>query len=262
MQKKRRQHDEEHLDETWLIPYADLLTLLLALFIVLFASSTLDAKKYDRLMEALSSAFNSGTGIMEQPSAIPVPVKEEIIEQSPRKDVIKEVPDQQSEAQKEREKEKERLRLQGLKEKIDQYIRENNLQTQLKTEYNQSQLIIRIRDHAFFTSGSAVVRPDGRKLAAALSQMLTDYPEFEIMVAGHTDNHPIRTKEFESNWDLSTQRALNFMKILLLDPSITPNRFSAVGYGEFRPIATNDTEKGRAENRRVEIAIFRGEITP
>ena len=78
-----------------------------------------------------------------------------------------------------------------------------------------------------------------------------------ITVSGHTDNVPINTREFPSNWELSSQRAVNFMRYLIADNSLKPERFSAIGYGEYRPIMTNETPEGRSKNRRVEVLIMR-----
>ena len=87
--------------------------------------------------------------------------------------------------------------------------------------------------------------------------MLEPYNDYEILVTGHTDTRPINTVEFPSNWELSTKRAVNFMKILLENEAFDPQRFGAIGYGEYRPVDTNETEEGKAKNRRVEVSILR-----
>lgn len=230
MAKNKQHHEEEHMDETWLIPYSDLLTLLLALFIVLFASSTVDAEKYNAMKESLSAAFNSGTRIIKMEPA----------------------PD--SRVQK-LETTTNDVQLEQLKNQIDQYIAENNLTMELETGLQNNYLTITIRDRALFDSGSAYVKPEFRKTIKAIGNMLQQYSQYEVIVSGHTDNVPINTKEFESNWDLSSKRALNFMKLLLQNKNLEPKRFSAIGYGEYRPIALNETEEGRTKNRRVEVTI-------
>jgi chemotaxis protein MotB len=87
--------------------------------------------------------------------------------------------------------------------------------------------------------------------------MLSGYKEYNVEVAGFTDNRPINTREFQSNWDLSAKRSLNFMKFLILNDQIDPSRYRSIGYGEYQPIDTNDTVDGRAKNRRVEVNILR-----
>jgi chemotaxis protein MotB len=251
--KKHKQHHDDHMDETWLIPYADLLTLLLALFIILFASSEMDSKKYDSIMRSLNSAFTGGTSFFEQPEVVP------IIGEPASKKKDEDAKSEQADLKSAEQTliQKETAELQELKQKIDQYIQDNKLSTQLETKLTNDLLMITIRDNALYASGSAIVKPDAQKLAVTIADMLTQYPQYQIEVAGHTDNVPIRNAEFETNWDLSAKRALNFMKILLQNDKITADRFRAIGYGEYRPIETNDTADGRSKNRRVEVTILR-----
>jgi chemotaxis protein MotB len=241
------------LDESWLIPYADLLTLLLALFIILFASSEMDSKKYDSIMRSLNSAFTGGSSFFEQPEVVPVPgepaTKKKDADTTSEQADLKGAQQQQIQ--------KETAELQELKQKLDQYIQDNKLSAQLETKLTNDMLMITIRDNALFASGSATVKPDAQKLAVTISDMLTQYQQYQIEVAGHTDNVPIRNAEFETNWDLSAKRALNFMKILLQNDKITADRFRAIGYGEYRPIDSNDSADGRSKNRRVEVSILR-----
>jgi chemotaxis protein MotB len=253
--KKRKQHHEDHIDETWLIPYADLLTLLLALFIILFASSQMDSKKYDSIMKSLNSAFTGGSSFFDQPEVIP-------LIDPPASDIKKKDQDGKSAQEIKAEQQqqliqKETAELKELKQKIDQYIQDNNLDTQLETKLTHDMLMITIRDNALFASGSANLKTDAQKLAVTISDMLTQYPQYQIEVAGHTDNVPIRNAEFDTNWDLSAKRAINFMKILLQNDKISAERFRTIGYGEFQPIDTNDTAEGKAKNRRVEVSILR-----
>jgi chemotaxis protein MotB len=245
--KHRKEHHEEHMDESWLIPYSDLLTLLLALFIILFAASQVDSKKYEQIMHSLSSAFTGGTGMFEVSSAVP-------LQRTPFDDSKKKV----DETLKQQEQlQKESHDMQELKIKLDQFIQNNGLSTQLETTINSDMLKITIRDQVVFDSGSAVVKPEAQKLAVAITNMLAEYPTYEVEVAGYTDNIPINSAEFESNWDLSARRSLNFMKYLIQEPSVDQSRFRSTGYGEHHSIDTNDTPEGRAKNRRVEVNILR-----
>ncbi|WP_019121542.1 flagellar motor protein MotB [Brevibacillus massiliensis] len=253
---KRRRHGsgEDHIDETWLIPYSDLLTLLLALFIVLFASSKIDVKKFDQLAQSFNVAFTGGTGIMESPAPVTMPP-----------DTLQ-IPDDVKMMSKAEQEQAERYRqetedLEKAKGQLDAYILEHALQDKLHTKVTETGLLITIMDNALFDSGSAQVRPEARELANEISKLLVPQPR-QITVSGHTDNVPIHTAEFPSNWDLSSKRALNFMKILLQNPQLDPQKFSATGYGEYHPIAPNDTAEGRAKNRRVEVAILRNNPKP
>lgn len=257
--KKKHAHHEEHIDETWLIPYADLLTLLLALFIVLFASSQVDIKKFDQLAQSLNVALNGGVSFFENPSPVQIP---ETTPQTtlPEKEEQKK---QESEREKQqREKfQQETENLKKLQQSLEAYIKENKLTDKLQTKLTDLGLMITILDNALFASGSADVRPDARKLATEISGMLEQFPR-QVIVSGHTDNIPIHTREFPSNWDLSSKRALNFMKILLENSTLDPRKFSATGFGEYHPIAPNTTPEGRAKNRRVEVSILRETPAP
>jgi chemotaxis protein MotB len=253
--RKRHEPHEEHPDESWLLPYSDLMTLLLALFIVLFAASSVNTSKLQEMSRAFKTAFSSGISILDN-GAIS---QDDQLKRRTNEDLIRK--DDGKKTRKDLEQE-EQQNLEQLKQQIDKYIQKNGLSTQLDTMLNQSQLLITIRDNALFPSGSASIKPNSQKLASAIGQMLQRYPDYEILVTGHTDNQPINTAEFPSNWELSSKRAINFMKILLTNPAFNPKRFSAIGYGEFRPLESNATDAGRAKNRRVEVSILRKYIEP
>ncbi|RAK22471.1 chemotaxis protein MotB [Anoxybacillus vitaminiphilus] len=246
MAKKKKHHDENHIDETWLIPYADLLTLLLALFIVLFASSQLDSKKFQQLARSFNSALAGGTGVLEFPS----PLDEEQKQSLNRED------QQNNQTQQPAYEKKELQQVQG---KINQYIQHENLTGQLKTTLTEEGLLVTILNDVLFDSGSAEVRPQDRKLAKEISRLLVMNPPRSIIISGHTDNVPIHNSQFSSNWELSVMRAVNFMSLLLENKQLDPRWFSAKGYGEYKPVASNDTEEGRKKNRRVEILIVPNE---
>lgn len=254
--KGRRQSHEEHSDESWLLPYSDLMTLLLALFIVLFGMSALDARKFEQMAQAMSAAFSGGKGVLDHSSMNPVEIPSDESGKN-KKSVQQPVQSKSSSALQQELSRREQEDLEKLKRRIDQYIQENGLTEQLNTKLNQSQLMITISDHALFQSGQAVVKPEARKLATAIAALLGKFPDYDVIVSGHTDNVPISNSQYPSNWDLSAGRALNFMRILLLDQQLNPQKFSAIGYGEYRPMTTNSTDAGRAKNRRVEISILR-----
>jgi chemotaxis protein MotB len=253
----RRRHEphEEHPDESWLLPYSDLMTLLLALFIVLFAASSVNTSKFEEMSRAFKTAFSSGIGILDNGGITP----DDQLRRRTNEDLLRRADSKETRQALEQE---EQQNLEDLKQQIDKYIQKNGLSTQLVTQLNQSELLITIRDNALFPSGSASIKPNSQKLASAIGQMLQPYPDYEILVTGHTDNQPINTAEFPSNWELSSKRAINFMKILLTNPAFNPKRFSAIGYGEFRPLESNATDAGRAKNRRVEVSILRKYIEP
>ncbi|PQP84013.1 flagellar motor protein MotB [Paenibacillus sp. PCH8] len=255
--KKAKKHEphEEHIDESWLLPYSDLMTLLLALFIVLFGMSSIDAAKFEQMASALNSALNGGSGILDHTSMNPdTPGADLGKNKQEPKEITKNTPGQITDAQM---AQKEQEDLEKLKKRLDQYISKNGLSDQLNTKLNQSELKITISDNALFSSGRADVKPESRSLAKAISSMLQEFPEYEVVVSGHTDNIPISNNQYKDNWDLSADRALNFLKILLLNTKLDPSKFTPSGYGEYHPIASNDSNVGRAQNRRVEVSIIR-----
>lgn len=240
--KKKHKHEDEHMDESWLVPYADLLTLVLALFIVLFAASSVDAQKFQQISRAFSSTFTGGTGVLEYPSPTPDGEMEQL-------DIQKNLSSQD-------QKQIEQNNLKKIQEKVNEYIQENNLESNLKTTLTNEGLLITILDNIFFDSGSATVRNKDINLAKDMSELLVMNSPRNIIVSGYTDNVPIRNSEFDSNWHLSVMRAVNFMKILVENKKLDPKAFSVKGYGEFKPVASNDTKEGRQKNRRVEVLIL------
>jgi chemotaxis protein MotB len=233
------------------------MTLLLALFIVLYAASAVNTSKFEEMSRAFKSAFNSGLGILDRGG-----ITEDSEQKRRTKEDEQRMDDGKKSKSRETLKQEEQQNLEKLKQDLDKYIQKNGLSTQLETQLNQSQLLITIRDNALFPSGSATIKPEAQKLGTAIGDMLQQYPDYEILVAGHTDDQPINTFEFASNWELSSKRAINFVKVLLENPALDEKRFSAIGYREFRPLESNATEAGRSVNRRVEVSILRNYVEP
>ncbi|HWR06351.1 flagellar motor protein MotB [Sporomusa sp.] len=251
MSRNKKEHHEEHADETWLIPYSDLLTLLLALFIVLFASAQLDQKKFDQIAASFNVAFNGSPALLESPK----PPQPDTSQASP----APQIPSVMTAMSGINEKAymQETAQLIELKKMLDKYIADNGLGGDLSTVLTDDGLMIRIQDTALFPSGSADLRSESRRFGIQIAKLLSPLSQ-KITVSGHTDTVPINTREFPSNWELSSRRAVNFMKFLMAqETGLKPERFSATGYGEYRPVAGNDTSEGRATNRRVEVFIQR-----
>lgn len=237
--KKHKKH-EEHVDESWLVPYADILTLLLALFIVLFASSSVDQEKLNKMSDVFSQIFDGGVGVMENPSAVPDPnaTSDDITDQT-----MKYIRDQEE--------------LQETVKRIEEFIAVNELEEQFEVvKIDDGGVLIIIRDSILFDPGRADIKPEYETIALELSNILqSDIPR-RILIRGHTDNVPMNNAQFHSNWDLSAMRASRFLdSILENNPSLDPGYFSAIGEGEYKPIADNGTAEGRAQNRRVEVLI-------
>lgn len=246
---RRKKKHEDHVDESWLIPYADILTLLLALFIVLFAASELDSKKFEAISKSFNSALQGGTGILQFDSAV------EAIDETAQIPKMGEA-ESPEENQNEMTLEQDQKELRELQKVIEGYIKEKGLSPRLQTELSKQGLLLTITEGVLFAPGNAEVVGEARTIAEEISHLIvTDLPR-QIAIEGHTDNHPIHTEKYPSNWELSSSRSINFMKILLENGKLDPKKFSATGYGEYQPIDTNDTPEGRAKNRRVEVLIL------
>jgi len=243
MARRKKEKHEEHIDESWLIPYADILTLLLALFIVLFSMSSIDAQKFQQLSKVFNGIFTSGTGVLEYQNPLP-------------EDQITPVEDELNKDKEKEEELKDKKELEEIQKKINQFINERGLSNDLQTSLTDEGLLVRIKDSVLFEPGSAVVREQYLGVAREISELLVIEPPRNIIISGHTDNVPINNAQFESNWELSVIRAVNFLKIILENDDLDTKWFSAKGYGEFSPIATNETAEGRGKNRRVEILIL------
>lgn len=238
--KRKKKHDDAgHVNESWLLPYADLLTLLLALFIVLFASSSVDEAKFSQISSVFNQIFDGGTGVMDSssPTAVPVP-KDSAGEENENSSYLE---DQQS--------------LEGIQQKLDDYIAVHELENQFQTKLTEEGLLITIRDNILFETGKATIKAEYSNLAEDISQLLVFEKPRQIVVTGHTDNVPINSSEFPSNWELSMMRAINFLKTIVSTNELDPQLFSVKGYGENKPVASNDTAEGRSKNRRVEVLI-------
>ena len=237
--KRKKKHDhEEHISEGWLIPYADLLTLLLALFIVLFASSNVDQTKLEKMSQSFNQVFSGGTSVFQSSTA-----SNSDINRTNNTDTTA------------NPRTYELAKLDELKEQVNEYIKQNGLQDEIEATINSSGLVLTIQDRALFSMGEATLDAEARAVARSISGILEQAGNREIVVSGHTDNVPINTARFPSNWELSSARATAFMRGLLTNDTLNPSQFTLASYGEYKPIATNSTPEGRAKNRRVEVLI-------
>lgn len=237
--RKKRTKDSGSVDESWLLPYADLMTLLLALFIVLFASSTVDSEKLERMSAVFNEIFDGGQGIMDSSAPTPMPNPNNLVGEEVENSSY--VEDQKS--------------LGEIQARVDEYIAVNELENQFETMMTDEGLLVTIRDSILFNPGNADIKSEYLPLADELTELLVFDPPRHIVVTGHTDNVPINSPQFGSNWELSVTRAVNFLKLMMKNEEVNPLLFSAKGYGEFQPIETNDTPEGRSKNRRVEVLI-------
>lgn len=244
--RKKKVHHEEHVDETWLIPYADMLTLLLALFIVMFAMSKVDNEKFKSVQENFNAIFSGGSGLMEEGGpSLPVPQPGSSgVENSPISNNVL-----------------EDNKMKEVKDNLQGQIDSGGYGDKVKVDLNEGGLEISIQDVVLFNSGDAQVLQGVEPLLKQISRMLKGLDN-EVKIVGHTDNVPISNSKFRSNWDLSAMRAINVMNFIGSTGEVQMGRMSIQAYADQKPKYDNSTSDGRARNRRVEIFIVRKYSAP
>lgn len=248
-------------EERWLLTYADMITLLLALFVVLFAISSVNVSKLKTLQQSLRDAFSGrvmdgGEAIMETGGSVASKTPEaaipKIVPSSPQLARPTEADAREALAARREEED-----LQQLKRRIDAYAAAHGYADKVETVVARRGLIVRLlTDRVLFDSGRAELKGEGVPLLAQIATLLAVDRRHPILVEGHTDDVPISTARFASNWELSTARATEVVRFLI-DRAVKAERFGAAGYAELHPRATNGTAAGRARNRRVEIVLQR-----
>ena len=239
----KKQHHEEHVDETWLLPYSDMLTLLLALFIVMFAMSNVDNKKLKQVSEQFNIIFSGGSGALQSNGSSGDTLKiDDAITLNETSSVI------------------EQDKMLRVKNMLEEDIKNDGYSDKVKVDLNGEGLDIRIQDTVIFNSGDADILEQFNPVLIKISNMIKDLDN-EIKISGHTDNVPINNQKFHSNWDLSYGRASNVMNFMIDKCHLSPDKFSIQAYGQFRAKYDNETEDGRAKNRSVDILIVRRYIS-
>lgn len=239
MRKKYNQGSKLTGNE-WMTTYSDTITLLLTFFVLLYSFSTLDANKFKQLAAAFQSVLTgqSGKNIMElNIKNGEVPVVGTPIEARPVKK------DSNS-----------------MYNKVTTYVAQSNLKGKVEVLKDEKGVMLQLRDNVLFDIGKAEIKPESIAILNSIGKMLKSIPNNDIVVEGHTDNVPINNYKYPSNWELSTARAVNVVKYFVEKCEINPALFNAAGYGEYRPIAPNNSEANRAKNRRVNIIIIEKDV--
>lgn len=223
----------EEVSEKWAIPYADFLTLLLCLFIALFAMAQAGKQAAMEYAQAFAKAF----GIRM------VPFQEALPKQILPEPVLKRA-----------EPTEKGRRIQRQIQELQELIKKLGLDGEIKVAYEAIGIRLILQEKLLFEPGSADIKPEMRLLLDKLYEIIRDIPN-PVEVEGHTDNIPISTERFPSNWELSTARAGSIVRYFIAK-GIEPERLKASGYADTRPMVPNTTPEGRAQNRRVEIVIL------
>lgn len=242
MRKKPKVKKENN--DRYIITYADLLTLLLAFFVILYALSDPREDEIEKLGDYFESVLNPKTEQIELTNS------SKLSERTVRQPLSEEERNMMQSV-------KEQSNLRKMKVELDEKIESLKLGDHIRTQIEEEGLKITLTNDILFDSASAKVSNNKSfKLINNIGEMLINY-ENPISVEGHTDDLPINNNQYESNWELSTDRALSVLKIITNNNNINPNRLSSTGYGEYSPIVENVTEKDRSQNRRVEIIVKR-----
>jgi chemotaxis protein MotB len=218
----------------------------MAFFMVMFAMSQVDAKKFQQLAGSLNSAFSHPMGnLIPKPAGMAGPLA--VLPRAPKGGTTQDMQDGKSRARSIREMQQDFLKL----------VKEGGLEKSVTVTASPDgqRLIVRLADSLLFAAGNADLSDPAKQLMANVAKILVQAGK-PVQIEGHTDNVPIsRGGRYESNWQLSTARATNVLIYLVENYGMPPEKLSAGGYGEYRPVATNDTPEGRAQNRRVEFVI-------
>ncbi len=233
--RKKKHAEEPENTERWLLTYSDLITLLMAFFTILFAMAQVDAAKFKVLSQSLASAFSHGNSggasmLTDFRGAGAGPTKISVMTEDKEFSAV----------------------IQSIRKYTDQ----SGLSKGIQTSIQGRGLVVNLSDTVLFQSGKADLNSHAQDILDHLGELLF-VSDKAILVEGHTDNIPINTARYRSNWQLSTDRATNvIMYWISKRPEVGP-RLSAAGYGEHRPIASNGSLEGRAKNRRVDIVLLR-----
>jgi chemotaxis protein MotB len=262
----RRRKPRSHAShERWLVSYADFITLLFAFFVVLYASSQVDQRKVGKLSLAIQVAFQEMGVFPASTSQVPLNPNDPM----PFSDV-------QSVENVEHNSELGRIAsaptnslagssdysdLSTLRGELVQALHGEIALHQISLHRESEGLVVSLREFGFFDSGSAHLKPESLPALDRIASILA-IRTCKLRIEGHTDNVPIHTAEIASNWELSTGRATELVRLLIVRYRFLPERLAADGYAQYHPVASNITAQGRAQNRRVDIVILASQAGP
>jgi chemotaxis protein MotB len=261
VRRKRKHAHQNH--ERWLVSYADFVTLLFAFFVVLYASAQVDKRRVGQLAMAIQVAFQQ-MGIFDasntKPEVMntePMPFsKVQMVENTERVEAIGRLvnsphgtlagsPD--------------RPDLQEVQKKLEEALSAQIKKRTVSVTPTREGIVVSLREAGFFDSGSTALRPDAEPTLADIVKVMAGL-RVRIRIEGHTDNVPIHNGRYNSNWELSTARATEIIRLFITKYGMAPGRLSASGYAEFYPVAPNNTPEGRGMNRRVDLVILNTQV--
>lgn len=236
MARKKKENSGGPSGSEWLATFSDTVTLLLTFFILLYSFSTVDSNKFKQIATALQNVLSGQGGVSMldyNPQKGTVPIIGEQTDSGPTTNIGQE---------------------ESMYDKVKEFVEKNGMQSTVQIKEDERGIIIQLKDNILFESAKADLREESKAVLDKINSLINTFPN-NIIVEGHTDNLPINTFKYESNWELSTARAVNVVRYFVESKGQNPSRFAAAGYGEFKPLVSNDSPENRAMNRRVNILI-------
>jgi chemotaxis protein MotB len=255
--RRRGGHEEHENEERWLLTYSDMITLLMALFMVLFSMAQVNTSKFEALKESLQEAFSGkilpgGKSIQQNGAS-----EQQQNQSSPTPPIPAITPTTGQNSQQDKSPKSEDDEFKRVKKQIDAYARRHHLSRQIQTVVARRGLIVRLlTDRLLFDSGQATLKPQAAPILNRVGSALKAEGQHPIMVEGHTDNVPIQGAQFPTNWELSTARASTVVRYFIR-AGVPSSRLGAAGYADLHPVAPNSSAGGRSRNRRVEVVLLR-----
>lgn len=247
---RRKQDEEKKGSPAWMATYGDMVTLLLVFFVMLFAMSTIDIVKFEKIIQSIQGSIS----INYQGEAI---TDEELITDG---NIMEQQRQEMLDELQEREQQRDIEDMEKIYLQISAYIEQNHLGDAVEITKEKPGILIRFTDNVLYDSGKADLKVEAKNILTNIAAIFEEFDK-NIRVEGHTDNVPIHNEEFDSNWELSGQRAANVVKYFIEENNISPKRLSFSGYGEYHPVADNATPEGRQKNRRVDVVILRDYVS-
>jgi chemotaxis protein MotB len=256
MSRRRRSSHANH--ERWLVSYADFITLLFAFFVVLYSSSQVDRRKVGKLATAIQVAFQELGVFPASNTAISIDTQEPVpfntvqaIENAERSAALGRIVP----AAKGVLGASENGDLASLRQELEDALAPQIQRNEVAVSVGPDGLVVSLREIGFFESGSAKIRTTSLSAFGRIAWLLAERT-YRVRIEGHTDNKPIHNAQFSDNWELSTARATELVRLLIVKYGFAPQRLSAAGYAEYHPVTDNDSPETRAQNRRVDVVIL------
>ena len=225
------QPESEASNASWIVTYADLVTLILTFFVLLYSMSNLELKRFKVVMQSIKIGLGQQVTVVEDSQEAVEPVTPPMTQETYWE-----------------------MRNQSLLDELNTLIKDRGLDENIVVSLENGRIVIRVKNHLFFSSGRAQLNASGMPILDDILVIFRNCPDYRINIAGHTDNTPIYTTQFPSNWELSTTRATVVLRYLI-ERGIDPRRMTATGYADLMPLVSNDNADSKAQNRRVEFIL-------